>query len=66
MEKQHGGFLISTSNYDKIDGKYIYDLNNENGDPKLEPSGNSVTINSNYLSYNPIKSVKNNQRANYS
>ncbi|EEK90792.1 DUF1430 domain-containing protein [Bacillus cereus] len=58
MEKQHGGFLISTSNYDKIDGKYIYDLNNENGDPKLEPSGNSVTINSNYLSYNPIKSVK--------
>ncbi|MBJ8056096.1 DUF1430 domain-containing protein [Bacillus cereus] len=55
MENEHKGFMIDASNYSIINGEYIYNLNTEGKDAELSPSGKSITINSNYLYYNPIQ-----------
>ncbi|ABS21710.1 MULTISPECIES: bacteriocin-associated integral membrane family protein [Bacillus cereus group] len=57
MEKEHKGFLIDASNYYKVNGEYTYHLNANGEDPALSPNGKSITINENYLHYNPIDSV---------
>ncbi|WP_020062194.1 DUF1430 domain-containing protein [Bacillus sp. 123MFChir2] len=55
MEKEYKGFMIDASNYAMLSSEYVYNLNTEGKDAELSPSGKSVTINLNYLYYNPIK-----------
>lgn len=56
MEKEHKGFLIDASNYSNTTGEYVYNSNTGGGkNAELSPAGKSITINSNYLYYNPIK-----------
>ncbi|MBM7645994.1 putative ABC transport system permease protein [Scopulibacillus daqui] len=54
MQKKDG-FIMEASNYDKLDNQYIYDLNSEGENARLSPDGKSVTVDENYLKYNPIK-----------
>lgn len=55
MEKEYKGFMIDASNYSMLNGEYVYNLNAEGKDAELSPSGKSITINLNYLYYNPIE-----------
>lgn len=55
MEKEYKGFMIDASNYSMLNGEYVYNLNTEEKDAELSPSGKSITINLNYLYYNPIE-----------
>ncbi len=57
LNKQADGFLMDPSNYDEVnEGVYTYDLNTEGEDVRTNPLGKTITINLNYLSYNPIES----------
>lgn len=55
MEKEYKSFMIDASNYSMLNGEYVYNLNTEEKDAELSPSGKSITINLNYLYYNPIE-----------
>lgn len=50
-------FIIRASNYDKIDGTYIYELDCEDISPEVSPNGKRIDINENYLKFNPIEAV---------
>jgi putative ABC transport system permease protein len=58
LNEKVDGFLMDSSNYHEVaDGVYAYDLNTKEGeDVRTNPSGKTITINENYLSYNPIES----------
>lgn len=57
LNKKVDGFLMDPSNYDEVnEGVYTYDLNTEGEDVRTNPLGKTITINLNYLSYNPIES----------
>lgn len=57
LSSQEQGFVIDTSNYEETSqGGALYELNTEGGNSLTSPYGRAITINKNYLSYNPIQS----------
>lgn len=56
LTKQQKGFVINTSNYEKISKGVLYNVNTEGKNPLTSPYGKAITISKNYLRYNPIQS----------
>ncbi|EOL49033.1 hypothetical protein [Enterococcus caccae] len=61
VAEKKGLFLIDATNYEKLsDGRYLYDANtNTLHEQLISAGGRSVTINTNYLTHNPIKKENN-------
>lgn len=57
MIDSKGAFIIGASNYDKVDGTYMYELNSKDISPEVSAYGKSIDINENYLKFNSIESV---------
>lgn len=58
LEDKHNGFLMDASNYTYVGSEPVYKLNTNNGNTSISPNGKRVTINKNYLKYNPIEASK--------
>lgn len=57
LNEKVNGFVMDASNYVEVeDDVYLYEENTVGKDARTAPSGTSITINQNYLEYNPIDS----------
>ncbi|MDO5040084.1 DUF1430 domain-containing protein [Clostridium sp.] len=54
LSNEKDAILIEPSNYRKINDSYIFDLENKDISPEIDPTGRSIKINKNYLKFNPI------------
>ncbi|MED4127726.1 DUF1430 domain-containing protein [Shouchella miscanthi] len=59
LNERLNGFIMDASNYELMgDGRYLYEANTEGERTETNPSGKTITINENYLNYNPIEAVE--------
>ncbi|MPQ45151.1 hypothetical protein, partial [Clostridium tarantellae] len=58
--KSNNGFICNVENYNKVDDKYVYELNETKGYPvEASPGGSKITVSENYFNFNPIKGIDN-------